>query len=125
MGQRLPVTHWQKLLPGPAFPTTARGLDGDIEIDPGARIPQIPQHLLKVYADVQVTSKFPVDLSFNAVSSSYARGNENNEHKPDGIFYLGPGASPGYGVLSLGGRYQITRWLHIFGQINNLLDHHY
>jgi hypothetical protein len=103
----------------------SRGLDGDIEIDPGARILLVPQHLLKAYADFQVTSKFAIDLSFDAVSSSYARGNENNQRKPDGIYYLGPGTSPGYGVLNLGGRYQIRRWIQVFGQINNLLDHHY
>ena len=103
----------------------SRGLNGNIQINPGARIPLIPQHLLKAYADVQVTSKFAIDLSFNAVSSSYARGNENNQDKPDGTFYLGPGTSPGYGVLNLGARYQIRPWIQVFGQINNLLDHHY
>jgi outer membrane receptor protein involved in Fe transport len=99
--------------------------DGDIQINPDARIPLAPQHLLKAYADFQVTSKFAIDLSFNAVSSSYARGNENNQHKPDGVYYLGPGTSPGYGVINLGARYQIRRWIQVFGQINNLLDHHY
>jgi outer membrane receptor protein involved in Fe transport len=103
----------------------SRGLDGDIKINPDARIPLAPQHLLKAYADFHVTSKFATDLSFNAVSSSYARGNENNQHKPDGVYYLGPGTSPGYGVVSLGAHYQIRRWIQVFGQINNLLDHRY
>jgi outer membrane receptor protein involved in Fe transport len=74
---------------------------------------------------VQVTRKISADLDFVAVSSSYARGNENNQSRADGIYYLGPGTSPGYGVINLGARYQLQRRLQIFGQINNLLDHHY
>ena len=59
------------------------------------------------------------------VSSSIARGNENNLHEPDGTYYLGPGDSPGYAVVNFGGRYAITRWLHVVGQINNLFDRRY
>ena len=32
------------------------GLEGSIEIEPGDRIPLIPAHMLKAYADIQVTS---------------------------------------------------------------------
>jgi hypothetical protein len=33
-------------------------------------------------------------------SSSYARGNENNAYSPDGVYYLGPGVSPGYAITN-------------------------
>ncbi len=46
------------------------GLEGNIEIEPGNRIPLIPQHMLKAYADVQVTSKFVVDLGLFSASGS-------------------------------------------------------
>jgi len=59
------------------------------------------------------------------VSSSYARGNENNQHQPDGIYYLGPGTSDGYGVLNFGGRYQLNHRLQLLVQIDNLLDCRY
>jgi outer membrane receptor protein involved in Fe transport len=101
------------------------GMDGVIQIQPGDRIPLIPQHMFKAFADAQITRKISADLDFIAVSSSYARGNENNQSRPDGIYYLGPGTSPGYGVVNLGARYQIQKRLQIFAQINNLLDHHY
>jgi len=101
------------------------GMDGVIQIQPGDRIPLIPQHMFKAFADAQITRKLSADLDFIAVSTSYARGNENNQSQPDGIYYLGPGASPGYGVVNLGARYQIHKRLQIFAQINNLLDHHY
>ena len=101
------------------------GMDGVIQIQPGDRIPLIPHHLLKASADLQATRKLSFDLGFVAASRSFARGNENNLSKPDGVYYLGPGTSPGYGVLNLGGRYQVFQRIELFAQINNLLDHHY
>jgi len=98
------------------------GLEGIIEIEPGNRIPLIPQHMLKGYADIQITSKLSADISVLAVSSSYARGNENNLHEATVPYYLGPGTSPGYGVVNLGGRYQFKRWLQFFAQVNNLFN---
>jgi outer membrane receptor protein involved in Fe transport len=102
-----------------------RGFEGDIRITPGNRIPLTPRHMFKAYSDVQVTSKFGVNLNLIAVSSSIARGNENNGHQPDGIYYLGPGRSGGYSVLNLGGRYSVHKNVELFGQINNLLNHRY
>jgi outer membrane receptor protein involved in Fe transport len=101
------------------------GMDGVIEIQPGDRIPLIPQHMFKAFADAQITRKLSADLDFIAVTSSYARGNENNQSQPDGIYYLGQGTSPGYGVVNLGARYQLQKHFQIFVRINNLLDHHY
>ena len=102
-----------------------KGLDGTIQIQPGDRIPLIPRHMFKAYADLQATGKLSVNLGFVAVSSSYARGNENNLSQPDGKYYLGSGIAPGYGVVNLGARYQLQRRIQLFGQINNLLNHHY
>jgi outer membrane receptor protein involved in Fe transport len=101
------------------------GMDGVIQIQPGDRIPLIPQHVVKASADYQVTKKLSFDLGFVAVSTSYARGNENNLSQPDGVYYLWPGTSPGYGLVNLGGRYQLNRRIELFAQVNNLFDHHY
>ena len=60
-----------------------------------------------------------------ASSRSYARGNENNRHQADGLYYLGPGTSPGYAVVNLGARYPVSRRLELFARINNLFDRHY
>ena len=101
------------------------GLDGNITVQPGDRIPQIPRNMLKAYADYQPTPKIPVDLDFVAVGRSFARGNENNLDQPDGVYYLGPGFSPGYGVVNLGAHYQLQKQVQLFVQIDNLLNHHY
>jgi outer membrane receptor protein involved in Fe transport len=98
---------------------------GNIAIQPGDRIPLIPRNLLKAYLDYQPTAKILVDLDFVAAGRSFARGNENNLAQADGVHYLGPGFSPGYGVLNLGAHYQLLKRVQFFVQINNLLDHHY
>ncbi len=105
--------------------SNGHGLEGTIQVEPGDYIPLIPRHMLKGYADLQITSKFSADLNLLAVSSSYARGNENNQHQTDGVFYLGPGKSGGYAVLNLGAQYQFARRIQLFLQINNLLDRKY
>ncbi len=101
------------------------GLDGNIIVQPGDRIPQIPRNLLKTYVDYQPTAKISVDLDFIAVGRSFARGNENNLDQPDRVFYLGPGFSPGYGVVNLGAHYQVQKRVQLFVKINNLLNHRY
>jgi outer membrane receptor protein involved in Fe transport len=101
------------------------GLGGTIDIAPGDRIPLIPRHMLKAFANVHVTARLSVDLDVVAISSSFARGNENNQDQPDGVYYLGSGTAPGYAVANLGGRYQINRRLQLATEINNLLNRQY
>jgi outer membrane receptor protein involved in Fe transport len=101
------------------------GLDGSITVQPGDHIPQIPQNIFKVYMEYQPTSKISIDLDFDAVGRSFARGNENNLDQPDGVYYLGPGFAPGYGVVNLGAHYQVQKRVQLFVQINNLLNHRY
>ena len=50
-----------------------------------------------------------VDLDLVASGGSYARGNENNLHEPDGTYYLGEGNVDGYAIVNLGARYALTR----------------
>ena len=103
----------------------ARGLEGTIDIEPGDRMPMVPRHTMKAYADVDVTPRLALDLRSRRRVQLYARDNENNRHQPDGNYYLGAGTSPGYGVVNLGGRYRVVRWLEIIGQLNNVFDTHY
>jgi outer membrane receptor protein involved in Fe transport len=103
----------------------SKGLDGDIQIQPGDRIPLTPRHMGKLFSVVQATAKLSVDLDWVLVSSSYARGNENNQSQPDGQYYLGPGTSPGYGTVNLAAHYRVQRHLQLFLEVNNVLDHRY
>jgi outer membrane receptor protein involved in Fe transport len=102
-----------------------RGLEGAIEIEPGDRMPLIPRHLFKTYADIRVGSALSLDLDLLAVSSAFARGNENNRHEPDGTYYLGPGSIPGYAVVNLGATYRLKPWVQLVAQVTNLFDRRY
>lgn len=103
----------------------ARGLEGVIDIKPGNQIPMVPRHLLKASVGVDLTARATVTLGLVAAGSSFARGNENNAHQPDGTVYLGEGSAPGYGVLNLGVRYRLGAGVYVTGQVDNLLDHSY
>ncbi len=101
------------------------GVDDNIHITPGDFIPQIPRNIGKAFVEFAASSKLTADLEVVGAGRSYARGNENNLDKPDGVYYLGPGYSAGYVVANLGARYQVQRHFQIFVQANNVLDHHY
>jgi outer membrane receptor protein involved in Fe transport len=103
----------------------APGLEGTIEIEPGDRLPFVPRHMFKAFADVQVTRRLVLGVNLLSASGSFARGNENNEHESDGTYYLGEGSVDGYAIVNLGGRYDLTSHLQIIGQISNLFDREY
>lgn len=103
-----------------------RGLGGGtIAVVPGDRLPLIPKQSFKAHLGYEASEPLSLDLDFRASSGVYARGNENNAHRPDGIYYLGPGRTAGYGVFDLGIRYRPAPKLVFFAQIDNLLDRRY
>lgn len=101
------------------------GLDGAIEIEPGHPLPLIPRHMFKSYVHADLGSKLSFDADLLAVSGSYARGNENNQHEPDGVYYLGPGSTAGYAVVNLGTAYRLTSRVELLAQITNLFNRRY
>lgn len=103
----------------------APGLEGSIEIELGDRIPLIPRHTLKAYVDVRATPALSVGFDLIAVSASFTRGNENNDHEPDGLYYLGPGTSPRYFVVGVDAGYQLTPRIRMFGVVTNLFNRRY
>ena len=101
------------------------GTEGTITINPGDRIPLIPRQSLKLYADLDVGDAWQLGADVVAFDPSIARGNENGQHLPDGVYYLGSGSNPGYAVLNLRAEYRPMKGLKLFGQISNLFDHRY
>jgi outer membrane receptor protein involved in Fe transport len=79
----------------------------------------------KAFMDIHATKKFVLDFGLVANSSSYVRGNENNAYQADGVYYLGPGVTPGYAVVNFAAHYDLTRHLQLAGQVDNLFDRHY
>ncbi|MDQ2822396.1 MAG: TonB-dependent receptor [Pseudomonadota bacterium] len=102
-----------------------RGEEGTIAIAPGDRIPLTPRQLFKLYFDYALTPGLTMNGGIVATGSSSARGNENNQHQPDGTYYLGQGYSAGYVVANLGATWQLSpRWT-VQGTVNNLFDTRY
>ena len=52
----------------------------------------------------------------------YARGNENNLHEPDGVYYTSEGFTSGYVVTNVGLQFDVTRWLQVVAEVRNLFD---
>ena len=101
------------------------GVGGVITVNPGNRIPLIPKTSGKAFVDIQATKKFMLDFGLVANSSAYVRGNENNAYQADGVYYLGPGVTPGYAVFNFAAHYDLTRHLQLAAQVDNLFDRHY
>ena len=101
------------------------GLDGNITVHPGNRIPLIPKHTGKAWAIWQATPRLMFEMNEVITSSSYARGNENNAYTADGVYYLGPGVSPGYAITNFRAHYDITKHIQLAVQIDNLFNKEY
>jgi outer membrane receptor protein involved in Fe transport len=101
------------------------GTEGSINIQPGDRIPLVPQHLLKLAAHWAASPAWAFNASWVAMGGVLARGNENAQHAPDGTFYQGPGATSGYAVLNVGAYWRPGKNLQFTAQINNLFDRRY
>jgi outer membrane receptor protein involved in Fe transport len=91
--------------------------DGTIRVRAGDRIPLMPRHLLKAHAEWS-GGRWTMGLGMVAVSRSLARGNENGLHEGDG-------ASSGYAVFDLNGRFRVSPRLSLFWHVGNVFDRRY
>lgn len=101
------------------------GFEGEIEIEPGNHIPLIPRHIAKAMIEWQILPMLSVSADAMNVGGSHARGNENNEHEPDGVYYLGPGRTDSYTVVNFGAEVTPLPQLTIFAQVSNAFDRKY
>ncbi|WP_282341987.1 TonB-dependent receptor [Pseudomonas sp. PS02288] len=98
--------------------------DGTLGVKPGDRIPLIPRHLFKLSARYALSERLNVGGDAIALSGSYVRGNENNDHQRGGL-YQGGGKIGGYTLFNLTTDYRIDpQWL-VFARVNNLFDREY
>jgi iron complex outermembrane receptor protein len=122
-----------------------KALDDMIEIEPGDRMPGIPLHNINATLNFHLAPKWDFGINMIAHSSSFVRGNENNEHRQgdfDRYYGFDPGNSrdrlllkgqpfkdsgsvAGYVIFNLKTRYQLTKGLSVFGMVNNLFDRRY
>ena len=101
------------------------GFEGNIDIREGDRIPLIPRHLFKARVALDAADWMTLSADMVASAGVIARGNENGAHEPDGVYYLGPGATAAYAVVNLGVELRPQHGLTLYAQLNNVLDKHY
>jgi len=88
---------------------------GNIQIQPGNRLPGIPRNLWKLGVDCKVTDAWTVGGTGVAASGQFLFGDEAN---------LTP-KTPAYLVLNLHTSYQLTPHLQLFGLVENVLNSSY
>jgi outer membrane receptor protein involved in Fe transport len=101
------------------------GLEGNIAVQPGHHIPQIPSRIFKAWLGYRHDARWSGSLTLNAIGGSYARGNENNQHQADGVYHLGGGRNPGYATLDLATRYAATQRTSVLMNVKNLFNRRY
>jgi iron complex outermembrane receptor protein len=88
---------------------------GDIQVEPGDRLPGIPEHRLKLGVDYRPLADWTVGATLNLVGSFYYVGDESNQLAP----------IPGYAVVNLHTSYKPGAHFEIFASINNLFNRRY
>ena len=86
---------------------------GNIDVQPGNRLPGLPQSALRVRGDWE-HGPFALGVSVVAASWQYARGNENNADPA--------GRVPGYALVAVDAGWQIAPGWQIFARIDNLFN---
>jgi iron complex outermembrane receptor protein len=88
---------------------------GDIQVEPGDRLPGIPEHRLKLGADYKIAPEWTVGATLNLVSSFHYVGDESNQLAP----------IPGYTVVNLHTTYKPLPHFEVFASISNLFNRKY
>lgn len=86
-----------------------------VEVESGDRLPGIPQHVVKLDAEVQASPSLSFGVNLITAASQYFRGDESNDQEPLG----------GYTVLGVRAAYQVAEGLQFFAKVDNLLDKDY
>ncbi len=89
--------------------------NGEIFVQTGNHLPGIPEHALKLSADVDLWNQFSLGIDMLYNSSQYFRGDEANLNDP----------VAGYVVFNLRGEVRFSDWVALYGRVDNLFDRRY
>ncbi len=89
--------------------------NGNEHVEPGDRIPGIPQHRGTAVVQYNLTDAWIIGGSASLQSSQYRFGDEANLTKPVG----------GYGILNLNTSYKISKNITVFALLNNAFNKYY
>jgi iron complex outermembrane recepter protein len=100
-------------VPSPSNPF--RDGNGNIQVEPGDRLPGIPRHRFKLGADYRIGPALNVGAGLSVISAQYYFGDESNQLAP----------MPGYQLLNLHALYQLSGQIQLFATVDNLLNSKY
>ncbi|WP_018413457.1 TonB-dependent receptor [Methyloversatilis thermotolerans] len=92
--------------------------DDEIRVNPGDRIPGIPEHSFKVSLNWRTTEWLTLGSDIAAYSGVYVRGNENNETEEGG-------KTAGFTVVNLVANADLGGGWTVFARMNNVFDKRY
>jgi iron complex outermembrane receptor protein len=101
------------VIPSPSNPFA--DANGNIHVTPGDRLPEIPEHQLKVGADYRVMPGLTIGGVLAYFGDQVLRGDESNQL----------GSLPGYAVVNLHGAYTVTPHVELFANLSNVLNARY
>jgi outer membrane receptor protein involved in Fe transport len=90
---------------------------GDIQVQPGNRIPGIPRDAIKLRGELDAFERATFGATLLSFSNQFARGDENNQD------HNGP--VPGYALVNLDARWRFTGDWELFATVTNLFDRTY
>ena len=104
--------------------------NGNIEVQPGDRIPLIPRHTGRIVLEYAFGERWNLGANLVAASGAYLHGDENNANRAGGTngqgsYIAGSGWISGYTVVNLTGSYHLGKRLELFGRVLNLFDKRY
>ncbi|MDD5033332.1 MAG: TonB-dependent receptor, partial [Methylococcaceae bacterium] len=88
---------------------------GPVAVQPGDRIPGIPQQTLKLGAEYEILSGWFFGGDLQYASDQYARGDDHNQHAK----------IKEYAVVNLNTRYAINKHVEVFAMARNVFDTKY
>jgi outer membrane receptor protein involved in Fe transport len=98
-----------------ASPNNPAAVDGEIAVEPGDRLPLIPERLLKAGLHFAATEALSFGADLIAASGQHYRGDEGNLLEQ----------IDGYALLNLRGEYRLGERASVFVAIDNVLDAEY
>jgi outer membrane receptor protein involved in Fe transport len=107
--------------------------NGNIVVQPGDRIPLVPQHTGRLILQYRFGARLELGANLVVVSGSYLHGNENNANvagttdAASGAYIAptGTGWIPSYALLNLTGTYRLDRNVAVFARVVNALNKQY
>ena len=101
----------------PSASNSSADANGNIQVHPGNRLPNVPTWSVKLRAQYQATDRLLLHGLVSAYSARYAQGDENNQDSR--------GRVPGFAVVNLGGSYSLDPRWQVSLAVHNVFDRVY